>query len=121
MLLPIVAGVIGTLQVNEAKMRAALDDAMLATDLADHLVRRGIPFREAHGLVGQAVLLSEQRDVPLAKLSLQEYGRTSPAFDPDVLMVFDFRASVEARDVPGGTALSAVKAQIAKARRILTD
>lgn len=121
MLLPIVAGVIGTLQVHETKMQAALDDAMLATDLADHLVRRGVPFREAHGLVGQAVLLSEQRGVPLGGLGLQEYVSISSAFGPDVLLVFDFRASVEARDVPGGTALSAVKAQIAKARRILAD
>ena len=119
MLLPIVAGVIETLQVNEGAMRAALDDAMLATDLADYLVKRGVPFRKAHGLVGQAVLLSEKRGVKLSRLDYADFRDISPAFGPDLYDVLDFEASVEAHSVTGGTALGAVRAQLAKAHTLL--
>ena len=114
-MLPIVAGVIETLQVNAEAMRAALDEAMLATDLADYLVRRGVPFREAHHLVGRAVLLGEERGVVLSQLSLADYRAISPAYGPDLYEVFDFEASVEARDVVGGTALAAVRQQVERA------
>lgn len=121
MILPIVGGVIETMQVNAEAMRAALDDAMLATDLADYLVKRGVPFREAHRLVGQAVLLSETRGVPLSRLSYADYQSVSPVFGEDLFGAFDFEASVEARNVTGGTALSAVRAQIDKAKAILAS
>jgi argininosuccinate lyase len=119
MLLPIVAGVVETLAVNAEAMRAALVEGMLATDLADYLVKRGVPFREAHRLVGQAVLLSERRGAELSQLSLADYQGISPAFGPDLYAALDFEASVEARAVTGGTALSAVQAQLARARAIL--
>ena len=119
MLLPIVAGVVATLQVNAEAMRAALSEGLLATDLADYLVRRGVPFREAHHLVGQAVLLSEQRGVALSALAYADYQRLSPAFGPDLYTALDFLASVEARNVTGGTALDAVRAQLQKAQAIL--
>ena len=119
MLLPIVAGVVATLQVNAETMRAALSEGLLATDLADYLVRRGVPFREAHHLVGQAVLLSEQRGVALSALAYADYQRFSPAFGPDLYAALDFLASVEARNVTGGTALGAVRAQLQKAQAIL--
>ncbi|MHB1293533.1 MAG: argininosuccinate lyase [Anaerolineae bacterium] len=119
MVLPIVAGVVETMQVNQVTMRAALDEAMLATDLADYLVQRGVPFREAHHLVGRAVLLSEERNVPLGRLSLDEYRGISPYFGPDVHAVFSFETSVDARDVTGGTALSAVQTQLERARETL--
>jgi len=118
-MLPIVAGVIETLQVNAEAMREALNDAMLATDLADYLVKRGLPFRQAHELVGQVVLLSEKRSVQLGELNLAEYQRISPQFGPDVYNALDFEASVEAHDVVGGTALKAVREQIEWARATL--
>jgi argininosuccinate lyase len=121
MLLPIVGGVIDTLQVNEGTMRAALDEAMLATDLADHLVKQGLPFRQAHKLVGQAVRLSEQLGATLGQLGVADYAAISPLFGDDVLALFDFEASVEARNVPGGTARAAVQAQIDRARELLAD
>jgi len=119
MTLPITAQVIATLQVNQEAMQNALDEAMLATDLADYLVRKGIPFREAHHLVGQVVLLSEQKGLPLSKLPLEELRRISPAFGPDLYDTLHFEASVEARNVIGGTALSAVKKQLQRARMLL--
>ena len=119
MLLPIVAGVIDTLQVNEGAMRSAMDDTLLATDLADYLVRRGLPFREAHRLLGKAILLSEKRGKKLGQLEYADYQAISPAFGTDLYDSLDFEASVEARDVIGGTALSTVRDQLEKAKALL--
>lgn len=119
MLLPIVAGVVESMTVNADAMRATLGDAMLATDLADYLVKKGMPFREAHGVVGQAVLLAEERGVNLAQLSLADYAALSSLFGEDVYSALDFEASVDARDVTGGTARIAVEQQLARARAIL--
>ena len=116
--LPIAAGVIRTLKVNTARMAAALDDAILATDLADYLVRKGVPFRQSHHLVGQAVRRAEELGVSLKELSLADYQEIHPYFAEDVYAVFDFRRSVEARDTEGGTAPAAVRAQIERARQI---
>jgi argininosuccinate lyase len=117
-LLPVVAGVIRTMRVNADKMRAALDASMLATDLADYLVRRGVPFREAHRAVGQAVKLAEARGVAVSELSIEEYQKIAPAFGADVKDVFDFSRSIAAREVIGGTGPNAVRAQIARAKKI---
>ncbi len=119
--LPIAAGVIRTLTVNAARMAAALDDTLLATDLADHLVRKGVPFRESHHLVGQAVKRAEELGVLLKDLDLTEYQAIHPAFAEDVYEVFDFRRSVEMRDTEGGTASVAVRAQIERAKRAMNN
>jgi argininosuccinate lyase len=119
-LLPIVAGVVRTLEVRPEGMRAALDDAMLATDLADYLVKRGVPFREAHGLVGRAVRAAEEAGVGLRALPLGAYREISPVFGEDLYGALDFEASVEARDASGGTARSAVEAQLERAREALS-
>ncbi len=115
--LPLVAGVVRTLKVNAERMAAALDDGLLATDLADYLVRKGVPFRESHRLVGLAVRRAEELGVPLKALSPAEYRAIHPAFGADVAAVFDFRRSVEARAVTGGTATEAVREQIAQAKK----
>ncbi len=115
--LPLVAGVVRTFKVNAERMAAALDDGLLATDLAEYLVRKGVPFRESHRLVGQAVRRAEELGVPLKALPPTEYQAIHPAFGADVAEVFDFRRSVEARNVTGGTATEAVRAQIERARR----
>ncbi len=117
-LLPVVAGVIRTMRVNADTLRAALDASMLATDLADYLVRRGVPFREAHRAVGEVVKLAEARGVAVSELSVDEYQKIAPAFDADVKDVFDFSRSVAAREVIGGTGPNAVRAQIARAKEI---
>ena len=119
--LPIAAGVIRTLKVNAARMAAALDDAMLATDLADYLVRKGVPFRQAHHLVGQVVRRAEQVSVSLQELDLADYQAIHPAFAEDVHRLFDFQQSVAMRDVEGGTAPAAVRAQIEQARKRISN
>ncbi len=119
--LPIAAGIIRTLKVHADRMAAALDDGMLATDLADYLVRRGVPFRESHHLAGQAVKRAEALGVPLGQMPLAEYRTIHPAFGEDVYGVFDFRRSVEMRQARGGTAPEAVRAQIRRAREVLGE
>jgi argininosuccinate lyase len=119
--LPVAAGVIRTLKVHGDRMAAALDDGMLATDLADYLVRKGVPFRQSHHLVGQAVRRAEELGVSLKALPLAEYQVLHPAFAEDLYAVFDFRRSVEARSAEGGTAPAAVRAQIEEAKRVMTN
>lgn len=117
--LPVATGVIRTLKVHPERMAAALEVGLLATDLADYLVRQGVPFRESHALVGQAVKRAEALGVTLAALPLHEYRALHPAFGPDLYAVLDFRRSVAARAVTGGTAPEAVRAQLEAARAAL--
>jgi len=114
--LPVAAGVIRTLKLHKERISAALDDGMLATDLADYLVRKGVPFRRSHRLVGEAVKRAEELGCPLKEIPLSEYEQIDPVFSEDVYEVFDFTRSVAARSGRGGTAPSAVRAQIEKAR-----
>jgi len=114
--LPIAAGVVRTLKVNGERMAAALVEAMLATDLADYLVRQGVPFRQSHHLVGEVVRRAEALGVSMSQLPLAEYQAVSPAFAEDVYEVFDFERSVEARGAEGGTAPAAVRVQIERAQ-----
>jgi argininosuccinate lyase len=107
------------LKVHPQRMAEALDDGMLATDLADYLVRRDVPFRRSHHLVGQVVRRALKRGVPLRELPLEEFREVTEEFGEDVYQVFDFRRSVEARDSYGGTATQAVRQQLARARERL--
>ncbi len=117
--LTVVAGAVRTLQVNAERMRAALDPAMLATDVAEHLVRCGVPFREAHHLSGKAVALAEARGVRIDQLSLEDWRSISPHFDARVLEVFQFERSVASRDAEGGTSPRALQVQLRAAERWL--
>jgi argininosuccinate lyase len=119
--LPIAAGVIRTLEVNTGRMAAALDAATLATDLADYLVRKGMPFRQSHHLVGEAVRRAEVLGVSLQQLELEEYQAIHPDFGPEVYACFDPQASVAARNAVGGTAPEAVRSQLEQARALLAQ
>ncbi len=119
--LPVIAGVIKTLRVNASRMQEALVDEMLATDLADYLVRKGLPFRQSHHIVGQVVRSAIAQGVSLRELPLTTYQAISPLFSADITKVLDFRYSIEQRDVPGGTSTSSVMAQIKAARELLSQ
>lgn len=116
---PVATGVLGTLALHPSRMSAALVDEMLATDLADYLVRRGVPFRQSHELAGLAVKRSEALGVPLRALPVEEYAAINAQFGADVAAVFDFAHSVEQRAALGGTAKAAVEAQIAALQTLL--
>jgi len=119
--LPIATGIIRSLQVNAGRMAAALDEALLATDLADYLVRKGVPFRESHGLVGKAVKKAETLNTSLKGLSMDQYRAIHPAFATDLFDVLEFSSSVEARNIEGGTATAAVQQQIEKAKVLINE
>jgi argininosuccinate lyase len=118
-ILPVLAGALDTMTVNEKRMAAAIDASMLATDLADYLVRKGVPFREAHWISGKAVRAAAEKGVSLDELSLNDWQAIGP-FDADVKDVFDPMKSVEARNAIGGTSPQSVKKQIQKAKLALT-
>lgn len=119
LMLPVMAGALTTLQVRPAKMQAALDPAMLATDLADYLVERGVPFRQAHAVVGQTVRRAIELGLRLDQLSLAELQAIDATFQADVASVFDFTASVARRSTPGGTAPKAVLEQLKLAQSVI--
>jgi argininosuccinate lyase len=108
------------MELRPERMAAALNDAMLATDLADYMVKRGVPFREAHHTVGQAVRLAEDRACGLTDLTLDDYRGIWPGFDAALFDVLSFEGSVETHTARGGTARAAVEAQIALAREKLS-
>ncbi len=118
-LLPVLAGALATLTVNTGQLQASLDAGMMATDLADYLVKKGVPFRQAHTLAGQAVQAALQSGKSLDHLPLEELRNISAAFDEDVYAVFDPLHSIARRESFGGTALPAVKAQIVLAQEVL--
>ena len=118
-ILPVLAGALATMTVNEEHMAAAIDASMLATDLADYLVRKGVPFREAHGISGKAVRAAAEKNISLDQLSLSEWQAIGP-FDADVKDVFDPMKSVETRNAIGGTSPQSVKEQIKKAKTYLS-
>lgn len=119
--LKITEGVIATMTVHAAKMKAALTMDVLATDLADYLVRKGIPFRETHHISGRAVALAESRKCQLNDLTLKDYQSLSDKFADDIHTIFDFEASVERRDAIGGTSKKMVERQISVLRESLKE
>ncbi len=121
LILPVMAGVIATLQIRPDKMAAQLEPNLLATDLADYLVKKGLPFREAHHVVGAVVQMGETRGVPITDLSLADLQRLHPLFEEDVLAAFSVEGSLAQRDVIGGTAPTAVKQQIEEAKKVVRD
>lgn len=117
--LQVLTGLIGGLQLNAERMAQAITPDMMAVDLADYLVRKGIPFREAHDVVGKAVNLAEEQEVSLAELPPEFFEGLHEKFEHDVNQVFDVRRSLERRSSEGGTALEAVQSQLDAAKRWL--
>ncbi|KAM9347923.1 argininosuccinate lyase [Symphorus nematophorus] len=110
--LQVTTGVMSTLKINQSVMEAALSPDMLATDLAYYLVRKGMPFREAHSISGKAVFAAESKNVALNQLTFEDLSAVSPLFESDVSSVWDYWSSVEQYKAPGGTAKSSVAAQV---------
>jgi argininosuccinate lyase len=100
----------------QAMERAALKGYATATDLADYLVKKGLPFRDAHETVAHAVKVAISRGVDLAELSLADLQGFNSSIDEDVFDVLSLRGSLNARQVLGGTAPAQVQAQIARHR-----
>ena len=115
------ADMIPAIQANKAAMReAARRGFSTATDLADYLVRRGLPFRDAHEVVGSAVAFGVKQQRDLAEMSLDELQTFSPQIEADVFEVLTLEGSVAARNHIGGTAPEQVRTAITEAREHLS-
>jgi argininosuccinate lyase len=119
--LPAMTGAIRTAAFRPDRMLAVMDAQLLATDIADYLVRRGVPFRTTHEVVGRLVRRAELAESSLADLSIDDYREAHETFDEDVFEVFDWKASADARTASGGTALGAIDVQLSEARRRIED
>ena len=105
------------MEISVERCAAAVDAAMLATDVADFLVRQGVPFREAHGMVGRLVRAAEDAGVPIDSLPRATFVEVSATFaDVQLDQLFDAHTSLAARSGVGGTAPEAVRAQIEQLR-----
>lgn len=115
--LPVMAGLIRTLELRPERMAAQLESGLLATELADYLVRRGLPFREAHHIVGRVVRHAEEQGVSITDLPAGELATFSPMLDEDAAGVLSIPSALAARAVTGGTAPEALVGQLDDARR----
>ena len=108
----IATGVLTTLATQPEKMRQALAPEMLPTELADYLVRKGVPFREGHHISGQVVQLAEKQGVIMDQLSLEQLKKSDIRFEEDVQDCFDYNRAVEMKDAEGGTSKRSVLEQV---------
>jgi argininosuccinate lyase len=115
LVLPAFSGALAESAFQPERMASAVSASMMATDLADHLVRKGATFRESHAAVGQLIRTSEQRGCELSALSLKDFSAAHPLFGPDVHEALSPRASVAHREVSGGTGPRAVAEQLRQA------
>jgi argininosuccinate lyase len=119
LLLPAVAGTLRTLRFQKERMRKAVSSTMMATDLADYLVRRRVTFREAHRAVGTIVREAETLGVELDELPRSSFSGAHSSFGPGVKRELDALTSLRNREVPGGTGSRAVASQLRDAKRAI--
>ncbi len=116
------AGMIETMQIKPDNMMAqAKKGHLAATDVADYLAKKGLPFRHAHEVVGHLVLLCEQRGCNLDDLSLEDFKAASPLFEEDITSALDLESIVKARTTEGGTGNSVVRQQLDQAKTMLAN
>jgi argininosuccinate lyase len=120
LVLPAVSGMIATMTVNVDRLAAtAADGYALATDVAEHLVRRGVPFREAHEAVGHLVAWCDEHVCDLPDVSDEDLLAVSPHLTPDVRDVLSVSGALNARAAAGGTAPARVADQLAELRPVI--
>jgi argininosuccinate lyase len=122
LVLPALAGLVSTLRVNAERIsRGASTGFALATDLAELLVRRGVPFREAHEVVGHLVVWCQVHDCDLPDVSDENLARISPQLTPEVREVLSVQGALAARNSYGGTAPARVAEQLTALRAVVDE
>jgi len=120
-MLRVAAGAVAATKVRQDRMRADAGPELLATEAADYLVRKGVPFRHAHEIAGQVVREAERARTPWTQLPLDALQRFSPLFAADLPACLTLEAALARRDVPGGTAPARVRQAIADAESRLAQ
>jgi argininosuccinate lyase len=119
-MLAVAANALAATKFNEERLRAAASNPVLfATDAADYLVHKGVPFRQAHDLVGKVLREAECQGIPWTQLSLENVKKISPLFESDFLESPSVENSIATKTVAGGTAPEAVRVAIADLERRL--
>jgi argininosuccinate lyase len=122
LVLPALAGMVGTLRINGQRLRdLAPAGFTLATDLAEYLVQHGVPFRDAHEIVGHLVVWCQVNDVGLEEVSDADLAKVSPHLTPDVRTVLTVDGALAARKGFGGTAPARVAEQLTAVRAVVDD
>ena len=118
-ILRVFAKVIQTLSIKKSIIAKKLNPFLFTTDVADYLVRKNVPFRKAHNIVGKIVEYSLKMDMPLDSLSIEEFKEFSNVFEEDVKKIFQWDVALSCRDIEGGTGPNSIKRQIKKAHSLL--
>lgn len=119
LVLQVFTQVITTLKTNTERITDDLDPFLLATDLADYLVRKGMPFRHAHKVIGKIVAYCIENKLQMNNLTQKQLCAFSDLFDSDVMQVFSWQNAIDARNIYGGTGSKSVKEQIDLAKTLL--
>jgi len=121
-MLAVATGAVATTKFNADRLRAAASNPVLfATDAADYLVHKGLPFRQAHDLIGKVLREAERQGKPWTQLSLEDLKKISPLFEQDFLAAPSVEASIATKAVPGGTAPEQVRSAIAELQKRITN
>src|SRR5579863_2538238 len=121
-MLAIATGAVATTKFNTDRLRAAASNPVLfATDGADYLVHKGLPFRQAHDLIGKVLREAERQGKPWTQLSLEDVQKISPLFEQDFLAAPSIESSIATKAVPGGTAPEQVRSAIAELQKRITE
>ena len=122
LVLPALAGLVSTMRVHTERLAAGASTGFaLATDLAELLVRRGVPFRDAHEVVGHLVVWCQVHDCDLPDVSDEDLAKISPHLTPDIREVLSVTGALAARTAPGGTAPEQVARQLAAVRTVVDE
>ena len=115
-------GMLSTIRFREDRMKESARHGFTnATDAADYLVRKGIPFRDAHGIIGQVVLYGIEHKKPIDDMSLEELRQFSPAFDEDIYEAISMETCVDKRLTTGAPGRKAMEEEIKKSKQYLED
>lgn len=112
-------GALSSMKINSDMMRQKLDEQLFATDIADYLVKKGLPFRESHRVVANLVRRSIETGQRFSEMPLAEYRQASALFENDVFSIFNWQNSINLRNVDGGTGIASVKKHLIRARQLL--
>ena len=119
--LQIARGVIESVEFKIGRMEEAFDSSVFATDIADYLTRKGMPFRKAHEVAGSLVKQSQKEGIALSSLPLDVYRTHSSMFEKDIENIFDLRNSTDLRSIQGGTGKQALISQIEDAKELVAQ
>jgi argininosuccinate lyase len=119
LILPVLTGIISTLEIHPDRMAAQLEVNLLATDLVDELVQKGIPFREAHRWVSKMIHVAESKNLSISELTNKDLRTINPDFVIDLEAILDYEASLAKKIAIGGTSKSAILHQMEEARKAI--